>query len=195
MWLLLGQKHEVHHTFRTKPPLGFRRWSPRPVSQDSLRALLAWDDFGGRIDRLSCRTRTLTFPRLMSLGGFGSRSTNFRFWLVANLLLANGDFGTWTTGSAARISSGISSGSEDFPKGLRLAWGIWPSPLIDCEESPKGLGKDSFVPRALPDGLSSGRASFADSACSLSLLSCFLRLSFLSAFCLIPVSYLPPSAA
>lgn len=79
-------QHGIRHFFRTKLLLGFRRGTPSsplkprlPVSQDSLMTLLAWEDLGGRIDQLSCRTRTRTLPCLMSLGGFGSRSGNLRF--------------------------------------------------------------------------------------------------------------------
>lgn len=152
MCLLLELRHDVHHFFRTKPPLGFRRWTPisplkplRPVSQDSLRALLAREDLGGRIDRVSCRTRMLTFPRLTSLGGFGSRSANFRFWPVASLLPESGDFGAWTTGSAVRISSGSRSGNGLFPEDFGLAWGIGPSPLVICGDSPEDWGFSTDV--------------------------------------------------
>lgn len=80
------------------------------------------------MEGLSGRTRTLTFPRLMSLGGFASRSRIFRFWLMAGLLFENGGSGARTTGSAARISSGSSNGSGVFPKDLGFAWGVWSAP-------------------------------------------------------------------
>lgn len=150
--LQLKPQHGICHFFRTKPSLGFRRGTPilplkpgRPVSQDSLRALLAWEDLGGRIDRLSCRTRTLTFPRLMSLGGFGSRSRNFRLWLIAGLLFENVGNGALATGSTARISSGSSSGSGVFLGNFGFAGGFRSSSLMICGESPEDSGSSTGI--------------------------------------------------
>lgn len=146
--LLLEPKHDLYHFFRTKPPLGFRRGTPisplkplRPASQDSLRALLAWEDLGGRIDLLSCKTRTVRLPRFTSLGGLGSRSRNFRFWLTASLLLESEGIGAWTAGLAASISSGSSSGSGVFlEEDFGFAGVVWPLSLRVCGDSAKDLG-------------------------------------------------------
>ena len=66
----------------------------------------------------------MTSPRLMSLGGFDSRSKNLRFWLMATLLFANGRLGAGMTGCAARISSGSSSGNDLFPKSFDVVDGF-----------------------------------------------------------------------
>lgn len=113
------------------------------MSQDSLRVLLAWDDSGGKLERVSGRTRILTLPRFMSFGGFGSRSRNFRFWLMASLLFENGGVGGWTIGSAARISIGSSSGSGVFSVESGFVWGIGCSSSIICGIPPKGSGFSS----------------------------------------------------
>ena len=153
-------KHQISQFRRTKPPPSFRRGTPisplkprRPVSQDSLRLLLNWDDLGGRTDRLSCRTRIVTSPRLMSLGGFDSRSRNLRFWRMATLLFENGGFGAGMTGCAARISSGSSSGSDLFPESFDAVAGFWFSSSMIFGVSPTD-SEGPFSLRVLVDGLS-----------------------------------------
>lgn len=88
------------------------------------------------MDRSSCRTQIVTSPRLMSLGGLDSRSRNLRFWLMPTLLFGNEDLGAWTTGCAARISSGSSSGSGVFLEVLDMVAGFRSSSLMNFEVLP-----------------------------------------------------------
>ena len=99
-------------SFLIKPPPIFRRSEPtppcgprRPVSQDSLRDLLALDVLGGRVEVISSNTRIRIEPRLMSLRGFGSISTNL-YLLDSDVKRSGGGVGRRMTGSAVRISSG-----------------------------------------------------------------------------------------
>lgn len=110
----------------------------------------------------------MTSPRLMSLGGFDSGSRNLRFCPVATLLFENGRLGAGMTGSAARISSGSSSGSvvfrerfdfvAGFPSFSSVIFGASPTdsdPSTGIRLSASvTLTKDPFVLRALVDDLS-----------------------------------------
>ena len=62
------------------------------------------------MDFMGSRTRTLTKPRLTSLGGFKLGSTNFRFCGLG--MESNGGVGRRIAGSIARISSGNRSGKR-----------------------------------------------------------------------------------
>ena len=168
-------KRQISPLRRTKPPLSFRRGTPisplkprRPASHDSLRLLLSWDDLGGRTDRLSCKTRIVTSPRLMSFGGFDSGSRNLRFCRMATLPFENGRLGAEMIGCAARISSGSSSGSVVFPESFDVVAGFPSSSSVIFGASPTDsdpstgirlsasvtLAEDPVVLRALVDGLS-----------------------------------------
>lgn len=106
--------------FRANPEPTFRRsmtaapFLPRrPPSHDSLIFRLSLDVLGGRLCRLPSNTRTLTGPRLISLGAFGSLSTNIYFLGLDALLgfWSKGGVAGRAAGTAARMSSGSSAGS------------------------------------------------------------------------------------
>lgn len=123
--------------FRTNPPLGLRRGtvraplSPRrPISQDSRKALLLVEAFGGRAVRVSCSTRTLVFPNLRSFGGLELMSRNFRFLFAGTLPADSGGVGSRVTGSVAKISAGSKAGSGALPDLLGFPGNVCFSSII-----------------------------------------------------------------
>lgn len=146
-----------------------------PPSQASRKFLLFFDEMGGRKELLFCSTRTLVNPCLMSLGGLGCGSTNFRFrGLVGTESRSNACEESLdevsSVDSAAKISSGRKSGSLSCDRRYRA---------VSLTER-----TGSLVTLAEPGPAFSFFCLFEDLACSFRCVSRFRRFSFSDWICL-----------